>query len=322
MRIAIAGAGAVGSVIAAYLGRAGHDVSLLARGPHLAAIRRDGLVHHAPDGVFRSRPEASDRGAALGLQDAVICAAKAHSLPAMAADIAAMTGPDTLLVAAQNGIPWWYFHGLPGPDGGQPLPVVDPGGVLWRTLGPERSVGAVIVLPAHLPEPGVVAHSAWQTLILGAPRPGDHAAALAALAAALESGGMQAPVVDDIRTEIWRKLWTNVAFGPTSMLGLAAMDRLIAAPGMADLTRRLAAETRAVAAAWGCPLADEVEATMARMGRLTSRPSMLQDLEAGRPMELDAILAAPVELAHRRGVAVPILESVLALARLRAAAQP
>lgn len=322
MRIAIAGSGAIGSVIGAYLMRGGHEVSLLARGAHLAALRSKGLTLHSYGKEEHFHPvRASDRGAELGPQDFVICTAKAHSLPPMVDELAALTAhPDTLLIAAQNGIPWWYFHGLGGTDEG-PFELVDPGAVLWRRLNPARVAGGIIIMPAHIPTPGTVVQGTFQQLILGAPKAGDHAEKLARLADALKGTGFDAPVTPDIRLEVWKKLWSNVAFGPASVLTHATVGQTPAGPGMFELIRDLVHEVLAVAKAWGYALPDETQKIKARIGSETGRhqTSMLQDFEAGRPLELDAIVAAPVELARRRGVKVPLLEAVLALSRLSVA---
>ncbi len=322
MRIAIAGAGAVGSVIAAYLMRGGHEVSLLARGPHLDALRRNGLLIRSAGKEERLRPNTcSDRGRDLGPQDFVICTAKAHSLAAMVAELEAlMTAPEALLVAIQNGIPWWYFYGLDGSEEG-PFGVVDPGGELWRRLDPARVVGGVVGIAASVPSPGVVLQGPMQWVILGAPRAGDHAEKLSLLAGRLAGIGMEPTVTDEIRLEVWRKLWGNATFGPLSALTGATLGEIAHAPGLMTTVGQLVRECLDVARAWGYELPDETGLVRDRIGPQEGalKTSTLQDFEAGRPLELDAILAAPIELARRRGVPVPLMEAVLSLVRLRVA---
>jgi 2-dehydropantoate 2-reductase len=319
MRIAIVGAGAVGSVIAGHLlTQSEHETSLLARGPHLAAIQQRGLVVVTNDKRLESRPLASDDPAKLGRQDVVLVTVKAHALPALAPALAPLLGPDTLIVSAQNGVPWWYFYGTGGPEADTPFETVDPGGAVWRTLGPERAIGCVINIPASISEPGVAHHAGRLRLHLGAPKPGDHAAALGAIVAAIGRSGIECLSTDRIRHEVWAKLLLNNASATASVLTGGTMGQMRAEPALLSTLARLMRECLAVAHAWGIEIPDDVDAELARgVTAPLHKTSMLQDYEAGRPLELDPIVTAVIELAKRRQVPVPTIESLWALTRIK-----
>jgi 2-dehydropantoate 2-reductase len=323
MRIAIIGAGAVGCTIAGYLLEQGeHPVSLLARGAHLAAIRDNGLVLESRGRQLHSRPQASDDPADLGQQDLLLLTAKAHSLPDLAPRLAPMLGPETLVICAQNGIPWWYFHGYHGPEAETPFETVDPGGVIWRSIGPQRALGCALYLPAHLSAPGVAHHDGVLRLVLGAPKPGTHDAALVRIAAVLDAAGIEARIVPEIRHAVWGKLLLNTASATLSVLTGATLGQLRAGPGMPQIRARLMREAQATAEAWGVPLADAVERAIAAAGGAEShKASMLQDYEAGRPLELDAIVAAVIDLARRRQVPVPTIETLWSAVTLKLAVE-
>jgi 2-dehydropantoate 2-reductase len=320
MRICIAGAGAVGSVIAAYLLAAGkHEISLLTRGEALAAIRKGGLKVESRGKLLESRPKASDDAADLGPQDAVIVAVKGYSVPALAPALKPLLVKDTLVVTAQNGIPWWWFYGVGGTDGeggDRPFETVDPGGIAWHTIGPEHAVGCIVTIPSTKIAPGVAHHAGGLRLILGAPRRGDHAAALKALASALTDAGIDAPVADDIRLATWMKLQSQVGSAPIAVLTGATNGELETAPGIAALKQTVSLESLAVAHAWDVPL--KPEPNRASATDPSHKPSMLQDFEAGRPIELDAIVGAVIEFARLKNVPVPTIEGIWAMARLRA----
>jgi 2-dehydropantoate 2-reductase len=317
MRICIAGAGAVGSVIAAYLLAARkHEVSLLARGEQLAAIRKNGLRVESRGKTLESRPKASDAAVDLGPQDVVVAAVKGYSVPTLAPALKPMLKLGTLVVTAQNGIPWWYFHGVGGPENGKPFESVDTGGIAWRALGPENAIGCIVSIPAEKAAPGVVRHAGALKLVLGAPRPGDHEESLAAFAGALRDAGIEASITEDIRLATWSKLQSQVATAPIGVLTGGTNGEIESAPGIAALKARASAECIAVANAWNVPLKPDPGRQSA--GNAGHKSSMLQDFEAGRPIELDAIVTSVIELAKLKGVPSPTIEGIWALAKLRA----
>jgi 2-dehydropantoate 2-reductase len=322
MRIAIVGAGAIGGTIAGTLARkGGHEVSVLARGPHLAAIRAGGLKLETETGVTTHKLAASDSPADLGPQDIVILTAKGHGVPALAPRLAPLLAKDTIVVCAQNGIPWWFFAGIDGPERDTPLPVVDPGGGIWKALSGTRAIGCMIQMPGSVPAPGHVHNPGLpRTLTLGTPRKGADPEAVATVAGVLSAAGFEAKATDDIRTVVWNKLVQNAFFGPTSVLTQARNGEIVGAPGIAELRARVVDEGVAVAAAWGSSLADAVPALNSpNIGSPNHKTSMLQDFEAGRPVEIGPILAAPIDLGRRRGVAMPSFETLHALLALRTA---
>lgn len=320
MKVCIYGAGAIGAHIGVLMKLAGVDVSVVARGATLEAINSNGwkLIINGEEKVARLK--AAQNPADLGPQDYVIVALKSHQAWDTAENLIPLLGPDTAVVTAQNGIPWWYFYGLDGSEEG-PFGVVDPGGELWRRLDPARVVGGVVGIAASVPSPGVVLQGPMQWVILGAPRAGDHAEKLSLLAGRLAWIGMEPTVTDEIRLEVWRKLWGNATFGPLSALTGATLGEIAHAPGLMTTVGQLVRECLDVARAWGYELPDETGLVRDRIGPEEGalKTSTLQDFEAGRPLELDAILAAPIELARRRGVPVPLMEAVLSLVRLRVA---
>jgi 2-dehydropantoate 2-reductase len=319
MRIAIVGAGAVGSVIAGYLLERGeHEVSLLARGAHLGAIQERGLVVLSNGKRLESRPPASDAPARLGRQDMVIVTVKAHALPALAPTLAPLLGPATLVVSAQNGVPWWYFYGADGPDADTPFETVDPAGAVWRSIGPERALGCVINIPASISEPGVAHHAGRLRLHLGAPRAGDHAEPLAQLVAAIDRSGIECRATERIRYEVWSKLLLNNASATVSVLTGRTMGEIRREPALLGTLARLMRECRDVAHAWGVEIEDDIDAELAKgVSAPQHKTSMLQDYEAGRPLELDPIVTAVIELGKRRQVPVPTIESLWALTRIK-----
>ena len=319
MRIAIVGAGAVGSVIAGYLlERSEHEISLLARGAHLGAIQERGLLVLSGDKRMTSRPLASDDPRALGPQDVVIITVKAHALPALAPTLAPLLGPDTLVVSAQNGVPWWYFYGSDGPEADTPFDTVDPAGAVWRSLGPERAIGCVINIPASITEPGVAHHAGRLRLHLGAPRAGDHAETLDAIVAAIDRSGIPCNATDRIRHEVWSKLLLNNASATVSVLTGRTMGEIRGEPALLGTLTCLMRECLDVAHAWGVEIEDNIDAELAKgVSAPHHKTSMLQDYEAGRPLELDPIVTAVIELGRRRQVPVPTIESLWALTRIK-----
>ena len=319
--ICVYGAGAVGGNLAVRLAEGGAEISVVARGPHLAAIRARGLTLVAGGKRRTVRVAASDDPAALGKQDFVISTLKAPSLPALAERIAELLGPETPVVFALNGIPWWYFEGLPADGRARPdLSRLDPGGALARAVGARRTIGAVIYSPNAVPEPGVIDNTEYdgQRLELGE-LDGASTPRLAALAKLLEAGGMKAPITSDIRREVWKKLLANVGNSTVAALVGARNAATTADAGLQAVSRALRVETAAIAAAWGIRLdVDPAQRPPTVRPEAGHKPSMLQDLEAGRTMEVDAIALAPLAFARAAGVATPTLEAVAALLAARA----
>jgi 2-dehydropantoate 2-reductase len=317
-RTAIVGAGAIGGLIAAAAVRAGHAVSVLARGKTLDALRADGVrvIDDARESAFRV--SADDDASVLAEQDYVVIALKAQTLPAIAASLRPMIGPQTTIVAAMNGLPWWFLHELPGPLDGQCIEAVDPRGVVSTALPAARSIGCVVHLSSSTDAPGVVRRGRGNQLIIGAPT-----AALAgpaeAFAAALVQGGFEVKVSDDIRSEIWAKLWGNMNMNPLSALTGSTADRLLDDPLTHALILRMMEEADAIGSRLGLSTgmsAPERVAVTRKLGAF--RTSMLQDFEAGRPLEVEPILGVFPELGRKLNVPTPYCDAVLGLLRQRA----
>ena len=319
MKVAIFGAGAIGGFLGAKLAAAGNaEVTFIARGPHLAAMQTHGVRLISGDETITVHPRCVADAAEAGPQDAVIVTLKAHSLPGAAPQIARLFGPETMLVTGVNGVPYWYFHGQEGPLRDRRVASVDPGGVLWDTLPPSRVIGCVVYPAAEVAEPGVIAHSYGDRFSLGEPD-GSRSPRIEALSRLLIGAGLKAPVRPRIRDEIWVKLWGNLAFNPVSALTLATLDRLTGDPGLRALCRGMMLEAKTVAEALGTRFAIDVDKRIAGAAEVGEhRTSMLQDLERGRPMEIDALLGAVVELGEVTGHVMPLCQSVLALVRERA----
>ena len=317
-RNCIFGAGANGGYMGAKLAQAGADVGLVARGPHLAAMQARGLTL-IEDGARVTVPvRAVADPAQLGVQDYLIVTLKAHSVPAVVPAMQPLMGPGTCVVMGVNGVPWWYFYGTPGPLAGTRLESVDPGGVQWEGLGPERVLGCVVYPAAEVVEPGVVRHIEGNRFSLGEPD-GSKSARAQRLAEVLAAAGLKAPVRPRIRDEIWVKLWGNLSFNPISALTLATLDVLCTDPGTRGVARGMMLEAQAIAEKLGVKFPIDVERRIdggAAVG--AHRTSMLQDLEAGRPMEIDALVGAVQELGRLTGTPTPVIDTVLALVRLRA----
>ncbi len=318
MRICVYGAGAIGGHLATRFARGGASVSVVARGPHLAAIQRDGLTVHAVDGVHQVRVQASDDPASFGPQDAVVVTVKAPALPQVAAGIAPLLAAETAVAFVMNGIPWWYFHALPGPLEGRRLPRVDPDDALWRAVGPERSIGGVVYSASAVTAPGVIeVEQPRSRVIFGEPdgRVTERAEALAAL---LRAGGIIGEASPDIRTEIWNKLLSNLAGGTLAVLAGAAPRAVYAEPACREAALRVMAELAAIAEALGSGPDRDFERRAKNASGMDHKPSILQDLELGRPMEIDGMFDAPLALARMAGVEVPTLDLLVALAKVRA----
>ncbi len=321
MRICIYGAGAIGGYLAVCLEQAGHEVGVIARGPHLEAIRERGLTLRINGEERTSRVTCSDDPADLGPQDYVIITLKAHSIPAIADRLPALFHDDTAVVTAVNGLPWWYFHQVDGPLEGTLLESVDPGGVLWDTIGPERAIGCVVYPACEVPEPGVIEHVEGDRFTLGEPS-GEKTDRVMALSQAMRDAGLKAPVKPRLRDEIWIKLWGNVSFNPISALTRATLDRICADDEVRALAREMMLEAQAIGEATGANFAIDVDRRIAGAAAVGEhKTSMLQDLERGRPMEIEAIVGTVQELGRLTNLPMPKIDAVSALLRL-AAVQP
>ncbi len=318
MKVCIFGAGAIGGYLGAKLAQAGVAVSLVARGPHLAAMQANGLTLIEEEGRVTVAVAAAERAAALGPQDYVIVTLKAHSVPPLVPEIRPLLGPDTTVVSAVNGIPWWYFYGVEGPLANTRLASVDPGDAQWTGFGPERMLGCVVYPAAEVAEPGVVRHIEGNRFSLGEPS-GARSERAVRLSEALTAAGLKAPVRPRIRDEIWVKLWGNLSFNPISALTLATLDVICADPGARQVARDMMLEAQAIAEILGVRFPVDVDRRIEGAAAVGAhRTSMLQDLEAGRPLETDALVGSVAELGRLTGVATPTIDAVLALVELRA----
>jgi 2-dehydropantoate 2-reductase len=319
MRICVFGAGAIGGLMAARLAERGEaEVTVIARGPHLAAMQERGLTLRSEGGESTVRPRAVGSAEEAGPQDYVVVTLKAHSLPAAARQMQPLLGPETAIVSAVNGIPWWYFHRLPGPHEDRVVQSVDPGGAVSALLAPARAIGCIVYPAAEVVQPGVIEHSYGDRFTLGEPD-GSRTPRVAALSEALIAAGFKAPVRPRIRDEIWVKLWGNLAFNPISALTGATLDVLTADAGQRGVARAMMLEAQSVGEALGVRFGIDVDKRIAGAAEVGAhRTSMLQDLERGRPMEIDALLGVVVELAELVAVEVPTCRTVLALVRARA----
>jgi 2-dehydropantoate 2-reductase len=321
MRICVFGAGAIGGLMAARLAHKGAaEVTVIARGPHLAAMRAGGLrlVSEETGEEFTVPVRAAATPEEAGPQDVVVVALKAVGLPAAAPNIARLLGPETAICSAVNGIPWWYFHGFAGEHQGRRVESVDPGGIVSAHLPPGRAIGCIVYPAAEVTAPGVVTHTYGDRFTLGEPS-GERTPRVSALSEALIAAGFKAPVRPKIRDEIWVKLWGNLAFNPISALTANTLDQLTADEGQRGVARAMMLEAKAVAEALGARFAIDVDKRIAGAAEVGAhRTSMLQDLERGRPMEIEALLGVVVELADLVGLPAPTCRTVLALVRARA----
>ena len=318
MKIAIFGAGAIGGFLGVRLAAAGADVTFVARGPHLAAMQAHGVVLTSGDQRVVVHPRCVADAGEAGVQDYVIVTLKAHSLPAAAPQIARMMGPHSALVTGVNGVPYWYFYGLEGPWRDRLVASVDPGGVLWRLLPPSQALGCVVYPAAEVIEPGVIEHSYGDRFSLGEPD-GSRSARVETLSRLLIGAGLKAPVRARIRDEIWVKLWGNLCFNPISALTGATLDRITTRADLRALCVAMMGEAQKVAEALGVKFGVSLDRRIDGASEVgVHKTSMLQDLERGRPMEIDALLGAVVEFGGLTGQPMPICRSVLALVRERA----
>jgi 2-dehydropantoate 2-reductase len=316
MKICIFGAGAIGGHLAARLQKSGADVSVVARGEHLAAIRKDGLTLELPDQVINARVNASENPADLGPHDAVIVTVKAPALPEVAATIGPLLRADTPVLFAMNGIPWWYFYAHGGPFDGRRLPLLDPGDALWQAVGPPRSLGGVLYSSNTVTRPGVVrCVSGRMSLMLGEPT-GEKTARALALAEVVNRCGAKAEISPRIRDDIWTKLLANMSSNPLTFLAQTTLGAVFAEPACVAAVRTVAAEAAAIARALGCEVDLDVDKAFA--GASAHKPSITQDLERGRPLEIDAMFTVPAELGKMLDIETPMLDLMVTLMKLRA----
>jgi 2-dehydropantoate 2-reductase len=309
LTVAIVGAGAIGGLLGAHLARSGEEVILIARGAHLAALRSHGVTIRGAGEEFTAHPRATDDIAAVGEADAVFLTLKAHSIPPVAPRIGEALRPDTPVVGAMNGIPWWYF-----PD--RHLESVDPGGVIARSIRPEQVVGCVVYPAASIVEPGVILHQEGDRFSLGEPD-GSKSERVRRLSEMLSSAGFKAPVQTRLRNEIWLKVAGNATLNPVSVVTQATLGEMFATEQSRALIRTLMDEVASVARPLGVELPVSIEKRMAGAAAVGAhKTSMLQDLEARKPLELDALLGAVIEIAGWNGVEVPSLRALYGLAKL------
>ena len=312
------GAGAIGGYVGAALERGGADVHLVARGAHLAAIQSSGLQVHSPRGDFTAHPHATSDPAEIGPVDIVFLGLKAYSYASAAPLLEPLLAAHTGVVAAQNGIPWWYFHDLGGPFAEHRLESVDPGGATSAAIPPERAIGCVVYCSTELESPGVIRHLEGTRFSIGEPG-GQVSERCTEFAEAMIAGGLKCPVEPDIRNDIWVKLLGNVIINPLSALTRATMGQIFAYKPTEELVRAAMLETREVARAVGCDPRIDIERRIAGAAAVGAhKTSTLMDLEAGKTLELGAIIGAVVELADLTGTAIPTLRTIAAATELLA----
>jgi 2-dehydropantoate 2-reductase len=313
MKVCIFGAGAIGGHLAGRLAKGGAEVSVVARGAQLAAIREKGLRVLAADGDIHVHPRADADPAALGPQDAVVVCTKVPALGSVARAIGPLLGPETSVTFVTNGIPWWYFHAHGGAEEGQRVPEADPDNLVWDSIGPARAIGGVIYSACSVPEPGVIeVTSRTNKLLLGEPD-GSRSDRAVALATAFKQGGMPCSISADIRSDVWAKLITNLSNAPVCVLTRRHMQDTFSDAVVREAAVTVVRESLAIAAAMGRPVGGAPEERINQSAQLAHKPSILQDLEAGRPMEVDSLLQAPLRLAREKGVPAPTLSLLVAM---------
>jgi 2-dehydropantoate 2-reductase len=316
MRFLIAGAGAIGGYVGALMVRAGQDVTLFARGPHLKAMQEHGLRVISPEGDFETRPAVIGNLAEAGAADVIVLGVKAHSLTQLAPQLTPLIGPDTTVVSTQNGLPWWYFRAGETEHPGFHLERVDPGGVIGAAIDPCRVVGSIVYLATDIAEPGVIRHTEGNRVSLGEPD-GSRSPRLKAIADAFIAAGLRCPVTPRIRNEIWVKLMGNVAFNPISALTRATLAGMTGDAEVCGIVRSIMAEVMAVANKLGIDIPISIDQRIAGAAKVGEhKTSMLQDLEAGRPFELEPVVGAVIEVGEQLGIDMPYTRTVYACTKL------
>ena len=320
MKVCIFGAGAIGGYIGTKLALSGTEVSFVARGPNLAAIQQRGVKLISEGHTLMARPHATDNPKELGPQDYVVLAVKAHALLPAADSIRSLLGPNTTLVPAINGVPWWYFYKLPGPYENTRLQSVDPNGQLWEKLPPSRVVGCIVYPATDLIEPGVIEHTYGNRFEIGEPdgTKSDRAVTFSEL---MIKAGLRCPVRPRIRDNLWIKLWGNLSFNMICALTMTTLGVVARDPETRAVARAMMVEAQAVAEKLGVRFPIDVDARIAGAAEVGDhKPSTLVDLERRRPMEIDPLLGAVVEMGRLVGLPTPTCDVVLALVRQRARA--
>src|SRR5271170_3241847 len=318
MKFLIAGAGAIGAYIGARMAQAGFDVTLFARGPHLRAMQAHGVQVKSAAGDFEARPRIVGSLEEAGPVDVVFLGVKAHSLPQLAPHLKAVLGADTTVVSTQNGIPWWYFQGFGGEWEGTHLERIDPGGTISAAIEGRRVIGSIIYFSTEIPAPGVIQHTEGNRISLGEPD-GTRSDRCRRIAEALVASGLRCPVTTHIRQEIWVKLLGNASLNPVSALTGATVVQMVRDPGVSTVIRNIMLEVEAVSHKLGMELPISIDQRMAGAEKVGEhKTSMLQDLEAGRPMELEALVGAVVELGERLGLPMTSTRTVYNCTKLLA----
>jgi 2-dehydropantoate 2-reductase len=318
MRICIYGAGAIGGYVGAQLAHAGADVSLVARGPHLKAMRENGLRLRIGGEERVAKVACTDDPAELGPQDYVFVALKAHGIPPVVDAMQPLLSNHTSVVTAVNGTPYWYFHQHGGALEGTTLETIDPGGQQWNKLRPERAIGCIVYPATEVVEPGVIQHVYGDKFPIGEPN-GERTERVEALSAMMTSAGLRAPVMDNIRDEMWLKLWGNLCFNPISALTHATLDVIAENPATRAVAKAMMLEGQAIAEQLGVKFRVDVERRINGAGAVGAhKTSMLQDLERGRAMEIDPLVTVVQELGKLTNIPTPTIDVVLALVAQRA----
>src|SRR5271165_33560 len=318
MKFLVAGAGAIGAYMGARMAHAGFDVTLFARGPHLRAMQERGAEVKSSEGDFVARPKIAASLEEVGPVDVVFLGVKAHGLPQLAPHLKPVLGPDTTVVSAQNGIPWWYFQGFGGDWEGLRLERVDPGGVISSAIEARRVVGSIVYFSTEITAPGVVQHIEGNRISLGEPD-GARSERCRRIAEALVASGLRAPITTRISHEIWVKVLGNASFNPVSALTRATLVQMVRDPGVSSVIRNIMQEVEAVSRKLGMELPVSIDQRIAGAEKVGEhKTSMLQDLEAGRSMELEALVGAVVELSERVGLPMSYTRTVYACTKLLA----
>ncbi len=317
-KVAIVGAGAIGGWMGVHLARSGAQLSVLARGDTLTALQHNGLQLHQAGTLHTVPVHASNDAAALGVQDLVVVSVKAPALASVAAQVGPLIGPDTVVLTAMNGVPWWFLQGFGGPVAGRALNSVDPDGAIARALPARHIIGGVVHASCSVDAPGVVRHHFGDGLIVGEPS-GETSPRVQALQALLQQAGFHATLSPQIQKDVWYKLWGNMTVNPVSALTGATTDRILDDELVRGFISSVMLEAKAIGERIGIPIAQVPEDRHAVTRKLGAfKTSMLQDVQAGKPVELDALVSAVRELGQMTGVATPFTDALLGLSRLHA----